>query len=96
MKPHPVTFPPSTSMLHSSREYHSCCLVSSVLLSPPIRDCIFTPLPGTLTQRNVIQRDSIIPVMMDYGQLTSPTQKEDCINIWTVISERSETYARRL
>lgn len=50
-------------------------------LRPTIPDHIFTLLPRTLVQRNVVQRGSIKPVMMVYGQPTPPTQKGDYINI---------------
>lgn len=68
----PVTFPPCTTMLHNSSEYHSCCVVSGVLGVLPFQIISLLQFPEPWL-RGMWSRNAslylIIPVMVDYGQL---------------------------
>lgn len=72
VKTGPVTFPPCTPMLHNSREYHSCCVVSGVLGVLPFQIMCLLQFPEPWL-RGMWSRGAslylIIPVMVDYGQL---------------------------
>lgn len=75
MTSHPVTIPLCTTCCTIPGSTIRVVLnVSGVLWVLPFQ--IICLLPGTLAQRNTVQRGSIKPVIMVYGQLTSPTRKE--------------------